>query len=56
MWPKKFFGAFSAGGPLLLQTLGPGPALDGPGYNQDLNELEEKDVHINNTDDQAREK
>ena len=30
-WPKKFFGAFSSGGPLLLQTLGPGPALDGPG-------------------------
>ena len=29
-WPKKFFGASSAGGPLLLPTLGPGPALDGP--------------------------
>ena len=30
MSPKRFFGAFSAGGPLLLSTLGPGLALDGP--------------------------
>ena len=37
-WPKKFFGALSAGGPLLLQTLGPGPALDGPGLKSEENE------------------
>ena len=30
---QKFFGAICAGGPLLLPTLGPCPALDGPAWN-----------------------
>ena len=32
MWPEKISRAVSAGGAILLPTLGPGPALNGPDY------------------------